>query len=200
MTTAAINAALTLLDAAHDTIGGLRPEAPRLARWAELIAGRLHRGGMVLTAGNGGSATHAAHLAGELVGRFRHERRSLRAVCLTADGSTLTALGNDYGFERIFARQVEGLAGRDDVVVLFSTSGRSPNVLEAVTAARQCGALTLAFTGPAPNPLQRVADDAVAVDGADAASIQDAHHVGLHAVCVALDHVLGLPQPVEAMT
>ena len=81
--TAASHAALMLIGAAHDTIGGLRAEAPRLARWAELIAGRLQRGGMVLTAGNGGSATHAAHLAGELVGRFRHERRALRAVCMT---------------------------------------------------------------------------------------------------------------------
>ena len=196
----ASHAALTLIGAAHDTIGGLRAEAPRLARWAELIAGRLHRGGMVLTAGNGGSATHAAHLAGELVGRFRHERRALRAVCLTSDGSTLTAIGNDYGFERIFARQIEGLVGRDDVLVLFSTSGRSPNLREAVSAARQRGALTLAFTGPAPNPLQHVTDDALAVDGADTASIQDAHHVGLHALCVALDHVLGVAEPAQAVT
>ncbi len=193
-------AALDLISTAQVTIGGLRADASRLARWAELIAGRLHRGGVVLTAGNGGSATHAAHLAGELMGRFRDERRALRAVCLTADGSTLTAVGNDYGFEKVFSRQIEGLAGGDDVVVLFSTSGRSPNVLEAVTAARLRGALILAFTGPAPNPLQRAADDTVAVDGADTACIQDAHHVGLHALCAALDHVLGVAQPVEALT
>ena len=119
---------------------------------------------------------------------------------MTCDGSTLTAVGNDYGFERVFARQIEGLAGRDDVVVLFSTSGRSPNLLEAVTRHASEELLTLAFTGPAPNPLQRVTDDALAVDGADTASIQDAHHVGLHALCVALDHVLGVMQSAEAVT
>lgn len=185
--------AAALIASARESIGRLAGEAGRLARWAELIAGRLGQGGMVLTAGNGGSATHAAHLAGELVGRFRRERSGLAATCLTADGSTLTALGNDYGFEQIFARQIEAMAGETDVVVLFSTSGRSPNVLEAARAAQRCGAMSLAFTGPAPNPMARLADDAVACAGADVAAIQDAHHVALHAVCAALDELVGVP-------
>lgn len=179
-----------VITAAHDAIRQLSVDAPRLARWAELIGERLEAGGMVLTAGNGGSATHAAHLVGELVGRFRRERTALRATCLTADGSTLTALSNDYGFERVFARQIEATARPGDVVVLFSTSGRSRNVLAATESARACGAVTLAFTGPAPNPLHQLADDALASCGSDTAAIQDSHHVALHALCAALDEVV----------
>ena len=129
-----------VITAARDAIELLDAETPRLARWAVRLRDCLRRGGLVVTAGNGGSAAHAAHLAGELVGRFRAERPPLRAVCLSSDGPTLTALGNDYGYDEVFARQVRALVRPGDVVVLFSTSGRSPNIVEAASAARQLGA------------------------------------------------------------
>lgn len=188
-----------VIDHAAAAIAGLHAQVDRLERWA----GELHRclgaGGMVLAAGNGGSATHADHLVGELVGRFRQERRPLRASSLTSDQCAVTAIANDYGYEEVFARQITGLARPGDVVLLFSTSGRSPNVLAAARAAHDCGARVLALTGAAPNPLAAVADDAVAVAAADTASVQDAHHVSVHALCAALDElVLSQPDPAPA--
>jgi D-sedoheptulose 7-phosphate isomerase len=182
----------SLIGAAHESVGRLRSEASRLAHWAELLRACLAGGGLVVTAGNGGSAAHAAHLAGELAGRFMHERPPLRAVCLASDGPTMTAIANDYGYEEVFARQVRALVHPGDVVVLFSTSGRSANVVAAARASRECGALTLAFTGPATNPLGQLADDAIAPIAPDTPSIQEAHHVALHALCAGLDHLLGV--------
>jgi D-sedoheptulose 7-phosphate isomerase len=186
-----------LIGAAHESIGRLRCEAPRIARWAELLRGCLTKGGLVLTAGNGGSAAHAAHLAGELAGRFMHERPPLRAVCLASDGPTVTAIANDYGYQEVFSRQVRALVTPGDILILFSTSGRSANVLAAARASRQCGGLTLAFTGPAVNPLSELADDAVAPNAPNTPAVQDAHHVALHALCAGLDQLLGV-NPAEA--
>jgi D-sedoheptulose 7-phosphate isomerase len=182
----------TFIGSAHEAIGRLGAEAPRIAQWARILHTCLAAGGAVVTAGNGGSAAHAAHLAGELTGRFLHERPPLRAVCLASDGPTVTAIANDYGYAQVFARQIRALVRRGDVVVLFSTSGCSPNVLEAARAARQCGATTLAFTGPEPNPLQDLADEVIAPAAATTASVQDAHHVALHALCAGLDDLLGV--------
>lgn len=182
----------TFIGSAHEAIGRLGAEAPRIARWAGILKDCLTAGGAVVTAGNGGSAAHAAHLAGELSGRFLHERPPLRAVCLSSDGPTMTAIANDYGYDQVFARQVRALVHPGDVVVLFSTSGRSPNVLEAARTGRQCGAFTLAFTGPGSNPLRELADEVVAPTAATTASIQDAHHVALHALCAGLDDLLGV--------
>ena len=181
-----------VITAARDAISLLDAEAPRLARWAVRLLDCLRRGGLVVTAGNGGSAAHAAHLAGELVGRFRTERPPLRAMCLSSDGPTLTALGNDYGYDEVFARQVRALVRPGDIVVLFSTSGRSPNILEAASAARQLGATTLAFTAAGENPLAAVADDALASVAVDTPAVQDGHQVALHALCAGLDELLGV--------
>jgi D-sedoheptulose 7-phosphate isomerase len=112
------------------------------------------------------------------------------AVSLVADHGTLTAVGNDYGFEEVFARQVRGLARPDDVLVLLSTSGRSPNIVRAAEAGRAAGALVLGLTGPAPNPLAGLATDALSVPAPDTASIQDAHHVAVHAMCAAVDELV----------
>jgi D-sedoheptulose 7-phosphate isomerase len=182
----------TLIGAAREAVGRLTTEAPRIARWAELLRERLEAGRTVLTAGNGGSAAHAAHLAGELAGRFRHERPGLRSVCLNSDGPTLTAIANDYGYQEVFARQVRTLTGPGDVVILFSTSGQSANVLAAARAARERGATTLAVTGPGDNPLRELADDTLVALGAHTAAIQDAHQVALHALCAGLDRLLGV--------
>jgi D-sedoheptulose 7-phosphate isomerase len=188
----AVTTVRTFIGSAHEAIGRLRAEAPRIARWAAILNRCLTAGGAVATAGNGGSAAHAAHLAGELCGRFLHERPPLRAVCLASDGPTVTAIANDYGFNQVFARQVQALVHPGDVVVLFSTSGGSPNVLEAARASRRCGATTLAFTGPGSNPLRDLADEVVAPNASTTPSIQDAHHVALHALCAALDDLLGV--------
>jgi len=174
---------------AHDAIGSLHRQSTRLTAWAELVHRSLGRGGLVLAAGNGGSATHADHLVGELVGRFRRERLPQRAVSLVADHGTLTAVGNDYGFEEIFARQVGGLARAGDVLVLLSTSGRSRNLLRAAEEACRRDVTVLALTGPAPNPLATMSSDALSVEAPDTASIQDAHHVAVHALCAALDEL-----------
>jgi D-sedoheptulose 7-phosphate isomerase len=188
----AIETARDLIGAAHESIGRLRGEAPRIARWADRLKTCLGEGGLVVTAGNGGSAAHAAHLAGELAGRFMHERHPLRAVCVASDGPTITAIANDYGYQEVFARQVRALVRPGDTVVLFSTSGASANILAAARASRQCGAVTLAFTGPGANPLCDLADDAITAAAAHTAAIQDAHHVALHALCAALDRLLGV--------
>jgi phosphoheptose isomerase len=182
---------------AQDAIGSLHEHSPRLTDWADCLHRALRSGGLVMAAGNGGSATHADHLVGELVGRFRRERRPQRAVSLVADHGTLTAVGNDYGFEEVFARQVGGLARRGDVLVLLSTSGCSRNLLRAAEEASAIGATVLVFTGPAPNPLAALASDALCVDAPDTASIQDAHHVAVHALCAALDELI--PTTTEVM-
>jgi D-sedoheptulose 7-phosphate isomerase len=186
-------AAATVVARAHSAIGQLRDEAGRLERWGRLVVDALLAGGLVMAAGNGGSATHADHLAGELVGRFRRERGPLRGVSLAVDHGALTAIGNDYGFDEVFARQVTALARPGDVLVLLSTSGRSANVLRAAAAGRAAGAAVLALTGPAPNPLGAAACDALCVDAADTASIQDAHHVAVHALCAVVDELISPP-------
>src|SRR3954454_22386309 len=130
-----------------------RAAAGRLARWGGQLAWHLGRGGRLLVAGNGGSAAEAQHLAAELVGRLRGERMPLSAIALTPDSSAVTAIGNDYGFEEIFARQVRAHGRPGDVLMLMSTSGRSPNLLAAAHAARESGLRSWALSGPGPNPL-----------------------------------------------
>src|SRR3954464_15247203 len=114
-----------------------RAAAGRLARWGSQLAWHLGQGGRLLVAGNGGSAAEAQHLAAELVGRLRGERIPLSAIALTPDSSAITAIGNDYGFDEIFARQVRAHGRPDDVLLVMSTSGRSPNLLTAVQAAKE---------------------------------------------------------------
>src|SRR5579875_500573 len=125
----------------------LQAQEDAFERAAALITDCLLRGNKVLWCGNGGSAADSQHLAAELVGRFRRERRALHSIALTTDTSILTAIGNDYGYEHVFRRQVEALCAEGDVVVGLSTSGNSRNVCLALEAARSLGALTIAFTG-----------------------------------------------------
>ncbi|MFL6121181.1 SIS domain-containing protein, partial [Actinophytocola sp.] len=148
---------LTELTAA---VRALRNETDRFERWGALLAERLTDGGRLLAAGNGGSAAEAQHLTAELVGRFDRERPPFSAIALHADTSSLTAIGNDYGYAEVFARQVVAHARPKDVLVLLSTSGTSENLLRAADVGRQCGMTVLAMTGPRPNPLAERADDA----------------------------------------
>jgi D-sedoheptulose 7-phosphate isomerase len=174
------------LDELELALRALRTQVEVLERWGRRLAIVLGDGGRLLAVGNGGSAAQAQHLTAELVGRYRDERRPLSAIALHAETSAVTALVNDYGPDALFARQVHAHGRRGDVLVALSTSGRSPNVLRAVDAARDVGLHVLAFTGRLPNPLARAADEALVVDAAPP-TVQEIHQVAIHLVCAALD-------------
>ena len=161
-----------------------RPGAGSVERAARVVADALAGGGQVLFCGNGGSAADAQHLAAELVGRLAKERSAYRAVALTTDSSVLTAVGNDYGYAEVFARQVQGLGRRGDVLVAISTSGRSENVLRAAAAAKQAGLAVIALLGPVHSPLDATADVALHVDGELAGLVQQGHITVGHAICM----------------
>jgi len=159
------------------------------------VAEALQGGGKVLLCGNGGSAADAQHVAAELVGRFKAERRGLAAVALTTDTSALTAIANDYGFERVFARQVEALARPGDVVVGLSTSGNSANVLAAVETAKGIGCRTVGLTGRDGGRLGRMVDVHLNVPHDDTARVQEAHITLGHILCDCVEHALGGDKP-----
>ncbi len=149
---------------------------------AEMLIGCLEAGGCIYTCGNGGSAADAQHVAGELVGRFRRERKGLPATALTADVSILTSVSNDYGFEKIFSRQVEALAKKGDVLWAFSTSGTSKNVLEAALLAKEIGTRILCFTGTKKSPLEELADVTICIEG-PTSTVQEIHQLAYHILC-----------------
>ena len=182
-----------------EAVSSLTAQGEVLDGWATRLAAVLGRGGRLLAAGNGGSAAEAQHLTAELVGRFEGERRPLSAIALHADTSATTAIGNDYGGEEVFARQVEAHGRPGDVLVLLSTSGRSPNVVRAAQRGRRCGLHVLALTGPAPSPLSEAADETVFVGraGSSTSAVQEGHLVAVHALCAAVDaHLRGEVTPV----
>jgi D-sedoheptulose 7-phosphate isomerase len=165
----------------------LRAHLPRLARWGDALADALVAGGRLLAVGNGGSAAHAQHLTSELVGRYRDDRRPFSAISLHAEPSALTAIVNDYGPAEGFARQVRAHGRPGDVLVVLSTSGRSPNVVAAVDAARAGGLRVWALTGRGPNPVADRAHDRLCVDAAGTATVQEIHQVAVHLLCEAFD-------------
>ncbi|MGY1805957.1 SIS domain-containing protein [Blastococcus sp. SYSU D00669] len=188
---ASLSAALRSLDGQLDVLDGWG------RRLADVLCGDNR--GRLLAAGNGGSAAQAQHLTAELVGRYRADRPPFSAICLTAETSSLTAIANDYPADELFARQVEAHGRAGDVLVLLSTSGRSPNAVAAARRARECGITVLAMTGPAPNPLEAVADEAVCIDSPWTATVQECHLVALHLLCAAFDAaVLAEPARVPA--
>jgi D-sedoheptulose 7-phosphate isomerase len=160
--------------------------------WGTRLASVLDRGGRLLAAGNGGSAAQAQHLTAELVGRYRDDRPPFSAICLSAETSSLTAICNDYPPEELFARQVEAHGRPGDVLVLMSTSGRSPNIVAAAERGGAAGMQVWAFTGSHPNPLAEAADEALCVDATFTATVQELHLVALHILCAALDRELGV--------
>jgi type III pantothenate kinase len=165
----------------------LKRDAEVVESWGRRLAEILASGGRLMAAGNGGSAAEAQHLTAELVGRFVDERRPLSALCLSAETSSLTAIVNDYGAEEIFARQVQAHGRPGDVLVLLSTSGRSPNLLRAAERARAARVRVWAMTGDRPNPLADRADEALAVRARTTAVVQEVHLAAVHAVCAAVD-------------
>jgi rfaE bifunctional protein nucleotidyltransferase chain/domain/rfaE bifunctional protein kinase chain/domain len=180
-------------------IGPYRAVAARLADWGAELAWHLGRGGRLLVAGNGGSAAEAQHLAAELVGKLREDRLPLSAIALTPDSSTVTAISNDYGYDEVFARQVRAHGRPGDVLLVLSTSGRSPNLLAAVRAAAECGLRSWAMTGPAPNPLADACDEALRCPSPDSQVVQELHLVSVHVLCehvdLTLPAVLGTAAP-----
>jgi D-sedoheptulose 7-phosphate isomerase len=161
-----------------------------LERSAALLLECLRREGRILACGNGGSAAQAQHLAAELIGRFQGERRALPAISLTADTATLTSLANDYGYEHVFVRQVEGLARPGDALVAISTSGNSANVVRAAAAARRLGCSVIALTGERGGQLAEHADVLLAAPSTSVARIQEVHALCIHALVAALESAL----------
>lgn len=151
---------------------------------ADTITAAFRAGRKLLIAGNGGSAADAQHIAGEFLSRLNFDRNPLPAIALTTDSSVLTAIGNDYGFERAFERQVRGLGQKGDVFIAISTSGRSPNIVAALQAAREAGLTTIGFTGTAANgAMQPLCDHCLAAPSPETPQIQQIHIVAAHAIC-----------------
>ena len=178
------------LAALRGALDALEAELDRLEGWGLELSCRLAAGGRLLTVGNGGSAAEAQHLTGELVGRYVDERRPLSAICLHSDTSSLTAIANDYGAQEAYARQVRAHGRPGDVLVALSTSGRSANVVAAAEAAQDCDMVTWALTGPGPNPLAELCDDALCVSAGATATVQELHLVAVHLLCAAVDRGL----------
>jgi D-sedoheptulose 7-phosphate isomerase len=162
----------------------------RIAQFAEKSAAALRAGGKLVFFGNGGSAADAIHLAAELVVRLRTERPGLAALALTTNPSVLTAAGNDYGFERIFSRQIESLVARQDVLVALTTSGNSPNVIQGAEAGRARGAFLAAFTGETGGALADKVDLLLNVPSKDAQRIQESHITIGHIACSLIEKLV----------
>ena len=176
-----------LLRAALDDFG---PAIETATVWGQQLAPVLQGGGRLLAVGNGGSAAHAQHLTAELVGRYRDDRGPYSAISLCSETSSLTAIGNDYPPSELFARQVEAHGRPGDVLVAFSTSGHSPNVVAAAERAATVGLRVWALTGPRPNPLADAADEVLAVEAGSTGTVQELHQVALHLLCAAFDRAL----------
>jgi D-sedoheptulose 7-phosphate isomerase len=167
----------------------LRDQLVTIATIADLMIARLRTGGTIYTAGNGGSAAQALHLAEELIGRYRNNRRPLRAVCLNADPTALTCIANDFGFDEVFARQCDALLTAQDLLIVFSTSGNSPNIVQALRRARSRGATTIGLFGQGGGNGLDWCNHAIVIGdpGRDSALIQEAHQVVLHLLCEAAE-------------
>ena len=154
------------------------------------ISDALKAGNKLLLIGNGGSAADAQHIAAEIVGRYKQERAGWAAIALTTDTSALTAIANDYGVEQIFARQVQGLARRGDVLIALSTSGRSANILAALRTARDLGVTTVGFTGIKGDAMRASCDHLFVAPSEDTPVIQQIHMMALHAICDDIEQTL----------
>lgn len=189
-----------MLDYISDQIAEARRVMSAILEDRELLLGvksaatacinSLQAGGKVLLAGNGGSAADAQHIAGEFVSRFAFDRPGLPAIALTTDTSILTAIGNDYGYEMLFSRQVQALGNRGDVFVGYSTSGKSPNVLRAFEEARAKGLICVGLTGNCGGPMQELCDFILEVPSADTPKIQEGHLVLGHILCGLVENAL----------
>ena len=161
-----------------------------IARAAELVHSAIKSGNKILACGNGGSAAEAQHFIGELVGRFLTEREPLAGVALTVDTSVLTAVGNDYGYDEVFARQVNAIGKAGDVLIVISTSGKSPNLISALAAARDRRLVTIALAGQQSNADLDTCDLVITIPDPSTPRIQEMHLVVLHLICELVDNTL----------
>ena len=174
-----VNLASLIHDASR-VIGSVLNHETAIHASGDAMSRALAAGGKILTAGNGGSAADAMHLAEELVGRYKGNRRALAAVALNSDATALTCIANDFSFDEIYSRQIEALGRRGDVLVVFSTSGNSPNILNALAAAKQCGMVTVAMLGKTGGKAKGRADHEIIIASPDGARVQEAHTLILH--------------------
>ena len=180
--------ALEFLKQTQKTLAGLDGLVDSVAALAEKIKASIEKGGKLIAFGNGGSAADAQHLVAEMVVRFEKDRRSLPAVALTTNTSTLTACANDYGFENVFSRQIESLADKKDVVLAISTSGVSPNVIKGAEEAKKKGAFVAGLTGRDGGKLKGLCDLCIIVKSRKTADIQVAHIALIHILCLVLEN------------
>jgi D-sedoheptulose 7-phosphate isomerase len=171
------------LDETVRTLRSLTALRAEIGRAGEMILGTLQRGGKLLIAGNGGSAAEAAHFATELVGRYRQNRRSLPAIALSSDGSLVTCIGNDFGYEQVFARQLGGLAQPGDLAVLISSTGNSPNIVAALHEARRLKLGSVALLGGDGGQCRGLATCELAMPSQRGAAVQEAHLFLIHHFC-----------------
>jgi D-sedoheptulose 7-phosphate isomerase len=171
----------------QEVMQSLEELLPQLEAASELVVSCLKSDGKIMLCGNGGSAADSQHIAAEIIGRFETERNALPAIALTTDTSILTAVGNDYGYEKIFSRQVQGLAAKNDILIGYSTSGNSGNVVAAVAAAQEIGCKVITFTGKGGGSLSEMSDVDICVESSNTARIQEAHAFIGHALCAAVD-------------
>lgn len=169
----------------------LNQNLEKIRQAAGMLADAFHSGGKVLICGNGGSAADSQHIAAEFIGRFQKERKALAAVALTTDSSILTALANDYNFDIVFSRQIEGLGQPGDVLLGISTSGNSGNVVKAVETAGAVGMKTIALTGSGGGRLAQTADLCIAVPSAVTARVQESHLLVAHVICELVEEGYG---------
>ena len=187
MMTDRVGAIQESIDACRMTVESLSEQSAEIDTICQAVIRALHAGNKVLTAGNGGSAAEALHMSEELVGRFKSSRRSLPAVALVADPTLITCIANDFGFEQLFARQIEGLGQDGDVVVFFSSSGNGAMFQHAVDASKSKGVTTIALLGKGGGPLAGRCDHELIVVGNETARIQEAHTLVMHIILEAVE-------------
>ncbi len=177
------------LDQAKSAFQRLAEMQDELAVLIKVVGNALAQGHMILTCGNGGSAAEALHLSEELIGRYRASRAPLKSICLCADTTALTCIGNDFGFDHIYSRQVEALASKGDQLIVLSTSGNSPNILRALEAAKVRGAETIGLLGSDGGKARALCDLPLVISGVDGAAVQEIHQMIIHILCESLEPV-----------
>jgi D-sedoheptulose 7-phosphate isomerase len=181
-----------LLKEHKDALADLERKIPDLEKLSDVLFDLIGRDGALLLCGNGGSAADCVHWAAEWRGRFHNDRRALHAEALVTDISTLTAAGNDYGFEKIFSRQVEAVGRKGDILIAISTSGNSENIIQAITAAKERGILTVGFGGKDGGRMAKLVDIPFIIDSPVTARIQEMHEFAMHILCELVDRKLGV--------
>ena len=180
------------LEALRATLENFHGALPEVETTGKKLAACLAGGGKIMTCGNGGSACDALHLSEELVGRFDQNRRSLAAICLASDSSLLTCIANDFGYDTVFARQIEGLGRPGDALVVFSSSGNSPNLVAALERAKKTGLLTISILGKGGGKCKGLADHEIIVPSQTTARVQEVHTFILHCWLTLIESELGL--------